>query len=220
MSNILPNTLKKLQSKLTRLKTRKRFRIPPADTFWLDIAQPWFKLGAKFGQSGKTKIDERGEMFVDKMLSLGTNKPGGVFDIWDGVYKSVLRVSFDNVLRLGNDDGFVDVHYKDTQVKVGAEFIVNASQPTTLKGKLTVTDPENADATIFVAEGAGFLNEVRCEYPLSLKERSTDPADPYEGKMTIWMSDGTGSGDDGDIMVKITAGGTTKITTLIDFSAI
>ena len=36
----------------------------------------------------------------------------------------------------------------------------------------------------------------------------------------MWMSDGTGSGDDGDLMVKITAGGVTKTATLIDFSAV
>lgn len=55
---------------------------------------------------------------------------------------------------------------------------------------------------------------------LNLQELSADPADPPEGTYTQWMSDGTGSGDDGDIMVKITAGGVTKTATLIDFSAL
>ena len=54
---------------------------------------------------------------------------------------------------------------------------------------------------------------------LLLKERSSDPSDPPEGESVRWMSDGTGSGDDGDIMMKITAGGVTKIITLVDFSA-
>jgi len=53
---------------------------------------------------------------------------------------------------------------------------------------------------------------------LTLNERSSDPADPTEGQSSIWQSDGTGSGDDGDIMIKITAGGTTKTITLVDFS--
>lgn len=53
----------------------------------------------------------------------------------------------------------------------------------------------------------------------SLFELSADPANPGEGKSVIWQSDGTGAGDDGDIMVKITAGGVTKTITLIDFSA-
>jgi len=53
---------------------------------------------------------------------------------------------------------------------------------------------------------------------LELNELSSDPADPSEGSAVIWMSDGTGSGDDGDIMVKITAGAVTKTATLIDYS--
>lgn len=52
------------------------------------------------------------------------------------------------------------------------------------------------------------------------KERSADPGDPAEGEHTIWQSDGTASGDDGDIMMKITAGGVTKTATLVDFSAV
>jgi len=55
---------------------------------------------------------------------------------------------------------------------------------------------------------------------IRLVERSTDPADPAEGQAVLWQSDGTGTGDDGDWMVKITAGGTTKTTTLIDFSGL
>ena len=55
---------------------------------------------------------------------------------------------------------------------------------------------------------------------IQFREKTIDPPDPGEGSATIWMSDGTGSGDDGDIMIKITAGGTTKTGTLIDFSGI
>jgi hypothetical protein len=55
---------------------------------------------------------------------------------------------------------------------------------------------------------------------LLIAEQSSDPADPAEGRSVFWQSDGTGAGDDGDIMVKITAGGVTKTATLIDFSAV
>jgi hypothetical protein len=54
----------------------------------------------------------------------------------------------------------------------------------------------------------------------SQTELAADPADPAEGKHIIWQSDGTGAGDDGDIMIKITAGGVTKTATLVDFSAV
>ena len=56
---------------------------------------------------------------------------------------------------------------------------------------------------------------------ISLAARSSDPADPIANSSAIWHSDGTGAGDDGDILMKITdAGGTTKTTTLVDFSAV
>ncbi len=51
-------------------------------------------------------------------------------------------------------------------------------------------------------------------------EKSADPADPGEGRYVIWQSDGTGSGGDGDILLKVTAGGVTKFVTLFDFSAL
>jgi len=49
-------------------------------------------------------------------------------------------------------------------------------------------------------------------------ERSSDPAAPVEGKGVIWQSDGTGKGDDGDIMIASTAGGVTKYGTIFDHS--
>lgn len=51
-----------------------------------------------------------------------------------------------------------------------------------------------------------------------LPQRSSDPPAPPNGTYTIWMSDGTESGDPGDVMIAITSNGVTKIGTLIDFS--
>jgi len=61
--------------------------------------------------------------------------------------------------------------------------------------------------------------ELHINGALTLGEKSSDPSDPSEGQSVLWMSDGTGTGDDGDIMIKITAGGVTKTATLVDFSA-
>ena len=60
---------------------------------------------------------------------------------------------------------------------------------------------------------------TKLEGPLILKERTYDPDNPEEGSSVLWMSNGHGSGDDGDIMIKITAGGVTKTVTIVDFSA-
>jgi len=49
-------------------------------------------------------------------------------------------------------------------------------------------------------------------------ERSSDPTEPSENQFVIWMSDGTGKGDAGDIMIASKAGGTTNYGTLFDHS--
>lgn len=48
---------------------------------------------------------------------------------------------------------------------------------------------------------------------------NSDPADPEEGNAVTWLSDGTGSGDTGDYMIKVNVGGTVKTGTLFDYSA-
>ena len=68
-------------------------------------------------------------------------------------------------------------------------------------------------------EALHVYGNTKLEGPLILKERTYDPDNPTEGSSVIWMSNGNGSGDDGDIMIKITAGGSTKTVTLVDFSA-
>lgn len=66
-----------------------------------------------------------------------------------------------------------------------------------------------------------FKNDAGNEYDLtnaSGYEKSSDPS-AITGGYVLWQSDGTGSGDDGDIMIRINDGSTTKTITLVDFSA-
>ena len=55
--------------------------------------------------------------------------------------------------------------------------------------------------------------------PLRLDALSVDPVNPAEGSAVIWISDGTGSGDDGDVMVKSSAGlATASYTNAVNYS--
>lgn len=67
--------------------------------------------------------------------------------------------------------------------------------------------------------GFGADDGVLAADVLGLLEKSADPAEPAEGRAVIWMSDGTGKGDDGDVLIGAQAGGVTKWTTLFDHSA-
>jgi hypothetical protein len=60
--------------------------------------------------------------------------------------------------------------------------------------------------------------QVDIDGGLGLRALSSDPADPDDGGSVMWLSDGTDSGDDGDLMVKITNGSVTKTITLVDWS--
>ncbi|GAG23928.1 unnamed protein product, partial [marine sediment metagenome] len=50
-------------------------------------------------------------------------------------------------------------------------------------------------------------------------ERVSDPDEPIEGTFVVWMSNGAGKGDDGDILMASQAGGTTKYSIVFDHSA-
>ena len=47
-----------------------------------------------------------------------------------------------------------------------------------------------------------------------------EPSDPAAGTAIPWMSNGTGAGNEGDIMVKINVGGVVKNATLVPYSLI
>ena len=76
----------------------------------------------------------------------------------------------------------------------------------------------NQDGTVGIGTQSP-ASELHINGALTLTEKSSDPSNPSEGQSVLWMSDGTGTGDDGDILMKITAGGVTKTVTLVDFSA-
>jgi hypothetical protein len=85
----------------------------------------------------------------------------------------------------------------------------NVSAPA---GEVVIGDASNITKTTLRGKLTG-LSE------LGGLEKSADPSAPSEGEFTIWMSDGTGKGDDGDILIAVTAGGSTKWKTLFDFDS-
>lgn len=103
------------------------------------------------------------------------------------------------VFRSANASGRLDFQTAGTNVAMS----LGSSQQVDFKGILT------AEQGLISSKG------------ITQEPLSSDPADPANGDYVVWVSDGTGSGDDGDVMFKITdSGGTTKIGTLIDYSAV
>lgn len=52
---------------------------------------------------------------------------------------------------------------------------------------------------------------------MTLRKITAEPAAPPNGSFVVWMSNGSGEGDDGDIMIKATSNNVTKTTTLVKF---
>lgn len=103
-----------------------------------------------------------------------------------------------------------------------------------VSGDFSVRDSGETD--MFKIENTGdayFYHDVRIKYGLAigstsadpsansilLTERTSDPTAPAEGQAVMWMSDGSGKGDDGDVLIASTAGGSTKYTIVHDHSA-
>lgn len=127
-----------------------------------------------------------------------------------------------------NIDGSIVVFVSSGGIGLTDDKAINFGSGTDYKLRYNSTDTQielwsndidggGSDAVVFaIKDGA---NEIDFKGGYGGLEQAADPPDPAEGHHTIWQSNGTGSGDDGDIMIKITAGGSTKTITLVDFSA-
>lgn len=112
----------------------------------------------------------------------------------------------------------------------GAAMLVGtgASLAPTGSGSIVSTDLQAASEVVSDAEVVDTLTASNylplaggtMTGDITLSERSSDPSNPSEGQWVCWMSDGVGSGADGDVLCKITAGAVTRTVTLFDFSAI
>jgi hypothetical protein len=177
--------------------------------------------------------------YTNKRVGIGTATPATALDVAGDISlktdllfnsadgTSTITASMSNAGKLGFSGSSGEL-FSITDDLTGTIFAVNDSSGIP---SIEVDD----DGTIRLAETAGNVligtatdngsdllqvdGSVALDY-LALTERSSDPPDPAEGRSFLWQSDGTGSGDDGDIMIKITAGGVTKTATLIDFSTI
>ena len=49
-------------------------------------------------------------------------------------------------------------------------------------------------------------------------EKQSQPSNPASDTSVVWMSNGTGFGDEGDIMILMNVSGTTRYATIVDFS--
>jgi len=111
-----------------------------------------------------------------------------------------------------------NLHSQDYIIKLkqGLAASINA---TATKNSAVQGEPHYTTDTkeLYIFDGTN--NEQPSFNSLKLLEKAFDPPDPAEGGAVIWMSNGVASGDDGDILIKVQAGGVVKHFILVDFSA-
>ena len=76
----------------------------------------------------------------------------------------------------------------------------------------------DGDDTLSISHHTLIGTDMTVDGSISGLEKSADPTEPAEGTYVIWMSDGTGKGDDGDVLIASQAGGVTKWGTIFDHS--
>ena len=151
-------------------------------------------------------------------------------------------ISLTDSLHVGNyiyhdDDTDTYIHFEDDRINIyaGGRQMIKCVQDSTEKitinnGGMDVDlqikgeNQANLIRTDAANDRVGICTnspetELHINGSLTFAEKTSDPSNPSEGHMVMWMSNGDASGDDGDVMIKITAGGSTKTITLVDFSA-
>lgn len=104
----------------------------------------------------------------------------------------------------------------DAQLKRSEGDFNSFSEKLTPVGDDVVLLEDSEDATPYTKKVASVASLMSL---LALQSRSTDPPDPTDGKSVMWISDGTGSGSAGDMLVKINIGGTIKTFLLVQFNS-
>lgn len=125
------------------------------------------------------------------------------------------------VARFGDGTNGVSVSQAGALSAIGTGSIVATSgdSATGFFSSGSIADAQ-IDDTITASNYVPLAGDVTLTNPLTFTEQSADEGNPSEGNFVIWQSDGVGSGDDGDVLIKVTAGAVTKFVTLVDFSAV
>ena len=90
--------------------------------------------------------------------------------------------------------------------RVSADMTLNLVKDADKASKVATSPTPADDGKVVQLGSSGTFSEayLPCFDDLCLTAQSSDPADPSGLEASVWMSDGTGAGDSGDLMVKLT----------------
>lgn len=124
-------------------------------------------------------------------------------------------IEFDNTIRISLVGGEI----KFTAISVNIELVVDTPTITTLNitGDIIVSNDLIIDGDIAVT---GTVTQDYVDRDTHTLTQAAEPGDPADNQAVLWVSNGTGFGDTGDFVCKITEGGGTTDFTIADYSAL
>ena len=128
-----------------------------------------------------------------------------------GDIRSALNIAFGSIETEldGKKDDFTENTAFNKNFGTGSENVPRGNSVVLLTGTQTIAGDKTFSGSVSAANLGQLIKGL---------ERSADPTKPGEGEFVVWMSDGTGLGDDGDVIIASTAGGVTNYSVLFDHS--
>ncbi|RLD22889.1 MAG: hypothetical protein DRI71_06780 [Bacteroidetes bacterium] len=195
------------------------------------------RIGLDGSENGQIVNDYNSDLYLqtnnDAKLILASNDNHICYGNWelnrDGATSGLTRSLTISGAQTGVGTDFAQINFQNYDAGNYTVARISSQNPTgTDSGDLRFYTGESGSLTSAICIDENQLVAIGGNNPaykldvdgeIAITERSSNPNSPTEGKTVIWMSDGTGHGDDGDVMIASTAGGVTRYSTLFDHSA-
>ncbi|QDT95559.1 hypothetical protein [Gimesia aquarii] len=195
---------------------------------------------------GALSTDRTLSLDINGLTAEATPNDADLIAIYDvsaaAVRKQTRAQFFDNVFLVDGTKGYTGSQFTFTDLPVGSILAASIAAPQITREFHTDSgfffgDSGASGISISGVQVFGWTalsnvsqNPLHCEDELQVDgisklnairflAQSADPTPaPADGQGYLWISDGTGSGDAGDLMFTVRTGGVTKTVTLVDYS--